>query len=215
MLLQYCDTCSGVADCGCDTTLVLGTCQVLLWYMQFCVGVADCGCDKWQESRTAHPTSTSLHHHHQLHFGHDFGEFSAYRLPYVSPFFFYTYVSHPRKLYLCCFQEEKWYRINRKRITECRVISNDEVKRLVNLGLAACNCYPFHLKCDKNHVSYDVTGRWIKSYVKNLILQSKYDITLAVDIGLKDKEEDQVYNWLYGQIINFKNKEEEKKKKVE
>ena len=41
----------------------------------------------------------------------------------------------------------------------------------------------------------------------------KYDITLAVNIGLKDKEEYQVCNWVYGQIINFENKVEEKRKR--
>ena len=88
---------------------------------------------------------------------------------------------------------------------------NDEVKQLVNLGLSACNC-SFHIKFKKGHVGSDVTGQKIKLYVKNLIIRSQYDITLAVDIRLQDKEKYQVCYWVYGQIIYFE-KEEEKKKK--
>ena len=41
---------------------------------------------------------------------------------------------------------------------QCLVKCNHDVKNLVNLGLAACNCYPYHMKCDKEKMGCDVTG---------------------------------------------------------
>ena len=36
--------------------------------------------------------------------------------------------------------------------------SNSNVKNLVKLGLAACNCYRYHIECDKENIGHDVTG---------------------------------------------------------
>ena len=36
---------------------------------------------------------------------------------------------------------------------------NYNVKNLVNLGLAACNHYRYHIECDKEKIGRDVTGR--------------------------------------------------------
>ena len=36
---------------------------------------------------------------------------------------------------------------------------NYDVKNLVNLGLAACNCYRYHIECDKEKNGCDVTGQ--------------------------------------------------------
>ena len=35
---------------------------------------------------------------------------------------------------------------------------NYDVKNLVNLGLAACNRYRYHIECDKENIGRDVTG---------------------------------------------------------
>ena len=35
---------------------------------------------------------------------------------------------------------------------------NYDVKKLVNLGLAACNRYPYHIEYDKEKMGRDVTG---------------------------------------------------------
>ena len=35
---------------------------------------------------------------------------------------------------------------------------NYNMKKLVNLGLAACNCYPYHIEYDKEKMGRDVTG---------------------------------------------------------
>ena len=77
--------CSGGADCGvpCSMWHYRSTCYYMpsnTWYLvllgtlnlllaSLCRGVADCGCDKWQG--VPHCSSTSLHHHHLLHFGHE------------------------------------------------------------------------------------------------------------------------------------------------
>ena len=74
--------CSGGADCGvpCSMWHYRSTCYYMpsnTWYLvllgtlnlllaSLCRGVADCGCDKWQG--VPHCSSTSLHHHHLLHF---------------------------------------------------------------------------------------------------------------------------------------------------
>lgn len=91
---------------------------------------------------------------------------------------------------------------------------NNDVKNLINLGLVACNRFPFHLHCKKQK-GHDVTGEQIKSYVNDLILQSDHHITIAVDIVniINDKDEYRVYKWVYDKIIDYEKEEEERKKK--
>ena len=36
---------------------------------------------------------------------------------------------------------------------------NYDMKKLVNLGLAACNRYPYHIEYDKGKMGRDVTGQ--------------------------------------------------------
>ena len=50
---------------------------------------------------------------------------------------------------------------NKETITEGLMKCNYDMKKLVNLGLAACNCYPYHIEYDKGKMSRDVTCRQI------------------------------------------------------
>lgn len=89
-------------------------------------------------------------------------------------------------------------------------ICNFHVKKLMKIGLACCACKKAHDTCDTSRRATFMTGRRIKSYVNDLILDNPYDIVFGANIPLEDDIKYQLCNSAYR---NFLLKHEEKKEK--